>query len=105
MNLDETKIIFQNLTSYYYFSTFRNQKFERELSMVWRIDRREIEKIVHCNNSSSNSLYIVEAGIAQNGDFFGQATNDRRWPSLRGVILIIFCFIIFLFRLLCTKVR
>jgi len=53
--------------------------------MVWRIDRREIEKIVHCNNSSSNSLYIIEAGIAQNGEFFGQAAQDRRWPSLRGV--------------------
>lgn len=70
--------------------------------MVWQIDRREIEKIVHCNNSSSNSLYIGDAGITQNGDFFGQTTHDRRWPSLRGVI-IYFLFIFVLPRLLYIK--
>jgi hypothetical protein len=63
--------------------------------MIWRIDRREIEKIVHCNNASSNSLYIVDSGMAQNGGgdcgAGGHAYPDnRRYPGLRGVRLFEF---------------
>lgn len=62
---------------------------------MWRIERREIEKIVHCNNLSSNSLYIVEAEMAHNGggEYGGagggqNVGSERKWPGLSGVNFI-----------------
>uniref|UniRef100_A0A183DZN0 ANF_receptor domain-containing protein n=1 Tax=Gongylonema pulchrum TaxID=637853 RepID=A0A183DZN0_9BILA len=58
-----------------------NYKFEKELASIWKIDQREIEKIVQCYESAT-SLYIVED--SQNGDDYSQ---EKRWPSLCGVAL------------------
>ncbi|KAL3071379.1 hypothetical protein niasHT_036262 [Heterodera trifolii] len=73
------------------FFFYRNQKFERELSKVWRVDQSEIERIVRsCSYSSTNSLYYVDPVPPHNGatNYYNQQQcefGDRRMPRFRGL--------------------
>ncbi|VDK69925.1 unnamed protein product [Onchocerca ochengi] len=64
---------------------YRSYKFEKELSNVWKIDQREIEKIVQCCESAA-SLYVVENSqmLLQNDE---ECNQEKRWPGLCGVAL------------------
>ncbi|VDM21098.1 unnamed protein product [Wuchereria bancrofti] len=64
---------------------YRSYKFEKELSNVWKIDQREIEKIVQCCESAA-SLYVVENNqiLLQNDE---ECNQEKRWPGLCGVAL------------------
>ncbi|VDK69516.1 unnamed protein product [Litomosoides sigmodontis] len=64
---------------------YRSYKFEKELSNVWKIDQREIEKIVQCCESTA-SLYVVENNevLLQNDE---ESNQVRRWPGFCGVAL------------------
>uniref|UniRef100_A0A915Q3I8 Guanylate cyclase n=1 Tax=Setaria digitata TaxID=48799 RepID=A0A915Q3I8_9BILA len=64
---------------------YRSYKFEKELSNVWKIDQREIEKIVQCCESAA-SLYVVENNqmVLQNDE---ECNQEKKWPGLCGVAL------------------
>ncbi|VBB30422.1 unnamed protein product [Acanthocheilonema viteae] len=60
-------------------------KFEKELSNIWKIDQREIEKIVRCCESAS-SLYVAENNqmLLRKDE---QSNQEKRLPGLCGVAL------------------
>ncbi|CAJ0959875.1 unnamed protein product, partial [Mesorhabditis belari] len=58
----------------------RNSKYEKELKMIWKIDSKDIERIVPCNGST-NSLYIFDGRLSND------SCEDKRGSGLRGVAL------------------
>ncbi|CAJ0587054.1 unnamed protein product, partial [Mesorhabditis spiculigera] len=58
----------------------RNTKYEKELKMIWKIDPKEIERIMHCNQSTT-SLYVLD------GRFPNDTCDEKRGSGLRGVAL------------------
>ncbi|VDM94971.1 unnamed protein product [Thelazia callipaeda] len=71
--------------SYICWNDFRNYKFEKELSSVWKIDFREIEKVVQCCESAA-SLYVLEDNQTslQSSE---ECNQEKRWSGLCGVAL------------------
>ncbi|TMS34694.1 hypothetical protein L596_002231 [Steinernema carpocapsae] len=66
---------------------YRNQKFERELALVWKIDNREIEKIVSTDTASTMSLFIVNGSKTSLIRNELACVDQKTWTGLKGVAL------------------
>uniref|UniRef100_A0A1I8AX58 Guanylate cyclase n=1 Tax=Steinernema glaseri TaxID=37863 RepID=A0A1I8AX58_9BILA len=66
---------------------YRNQKFERELALVWKIDNREIEKIVSTDTASTMSLFIVSGSKTSLIRNELACVDHKTWTGLKGVAL------------------
>jgi hypothetical protein len=64
--------------------SYRNRRFEQELSMIWRIDHRDIQKVVH-NNISTNSLFVVDGSRTSMAR--KEEMTDKKFFGFRGVTL------------------
>ncbi|KAK0395012.1 hypothetical protein QR680_001063 [Steinernema hermaphroditum] len=69
------------------FIYYRNQKFERELALVWKIDNREIEKIVSTDTASTMSLFIVSGSKTSLIRNELACVDHKTWNGLKGVAL------------------